>query len=546
MDIPSSVKSIADGAFNYCRGVASVTIPPSVTQIEGAAFFQCSGLTSVTIPSSVTYIGKSAFRECSSLTSATILSPDVEIAERMFEDCTNLTSVTMVEGVNHIGKKAFFGCKKLLSVTIPSSVEEIGEDAFSGLNEIRTIYTGVGATYRLKRMLANSGMYVDGIEFIEKDLSAVPTEDEPVVDPTKPTEGPDTPVVGPANPTEEPDTPAVDPTKPTEEPDTPVVEPEPMRVGETTGGIAEKDAAPYAAAAAVYDGYVYVGKQMKGSVQLKIAKGKVDKKTGKFAAKVTATVQLADGTKKLSFKNGVADETGAITAMSANGWTLAPAVGVDGLGGTLVNGSKKYELDGVRNIFTAKDAASKAAAGKALGAYQGVYCLAWDAGCLTVTVAAKGKAKVAGTVNGVKVTATSQLLVGAGCACVPVVEFKKAYFAFNLWLEGGKVEVGDVEGAEQVAPFGAVAGKAGTQLGAAITIGELPAGYSRFEDAKSEAMKLKLNAKTGAISGSFKVFTLVNGKQKKASVAVTGVQIGSVGYCTGTIKKVGSVPITVR
>ena len=60
---------IAGGAFDDCRGLASVTIPSSVTTIGDMAFEYCRGLTSITIPSSVTCIGRYAFDGCESLTS---------------------------------------------------------------------------------------------------------------------------------------------------------------------------------------------------------------------------------------------------------------------------------------------------------------------------------------------------------------------------------------------------------------------------------------------------------------------------------------------
>jgi len=60
-DIPASVTSIGDWAFDYCDGLTNVIIPASVTSIGICAFECCTGLTSVTIPDSVTSIGSSAF-----------------------------------------------------------------------------------------------------------------------------------------------------------------------------------------------------------------------------------------------------------------------------------------------------------------------------------------------------------------------------------------------------------------------------------------------------------------------------------------------------
>jgi len=65
--IPSTVTTIAQNAFVYCKNLTSIKIPDSVTRIEFEAFFGCTGLTSVRIPESVAYIGLESFSECSSL-----------------------------------------------------------------------------------------------------------------------------------------------------------------------------------------------------------------------------------------------------------------------------------------------------------------------------------------------------------------------------------------------------------------------------------------------------------------------------------------------
>ncbi|MGE5429256.1 MAG: leucine-rich repeat protein [Methylococcaceae bacterium] len=63
-EIPSTVTTIGDYAFYYCRTLTSVTIPSSVTTIGKYAFYYCNGLTTLTIPSSVTSIGACAFYSC--------------------------------------------------------------------------------------------------------------------------------------------------------------------------------------------------------------------------------------------------------------------------------------------------------------------------------------------------------------------------------------------------------------------------------------------------------------------------------------------------
>ena len=69
--IPSSVTSISNWAFEWCKSLTSISIPNSVTSIGINAFSGCLGLTSISIPNSVTSIGINAFAYCSGLTSIT-------------------------------------------------------------------------------------------------------------------------------------------------------------------------------------------------------------------------------------------------------------------------------------------------------------------------------------------------------------------------------------------------------------------------------------------------------------------------------------------
>ena len=117
VEIGSHVTSIGDFAFEFCSGLASVTIPDSVTSIGQEAFSGCSGLTSITIPDSVTSIGFSAFWDCTSLTSVTIPDSVTSIGDYAFERCSGLTSVTfsgktksIVQGMENYSWSLPSGC----------------------------------------------------------------------------------------------------------------------------------------------------------------------------------------------------------------------------------------------------------------------------------------------------------------------------------------------------------------------------------------------------------------------------------------------------
>lgn len=136
--IPSSVTSIGNYAFMYCRGLTSIEIPSSVTSIENEAFWNCHSLTSIEIPSSVTSIENDVFWNCCGLTSIRIPSSVISIGNYAFSDCRALTSIKIPSSVTNIGVFAFKNCKNL-DVIIDNSEKNVsvGWDAFKGCKSVK-------------------------------------------------------------------------------------------------------------------------------------------------------------------------------------------------------------------------------------------------------------------------------------------------------------------------------------------------------------------------------------------------------------------------
>lgn len=149
--IPSSVKSIEEGAFESCK-LTSVMLPANLTSIGGFAFCGCTSLTgSITIPASVTSIVRNAFNGCNKLTGINVdtdnqnyssmygILYDKDQADLLF--CPlGLTSVTIPYGVTSIANNAFYECSGFTSVTIPASVTSIGSYAFCNCSKLASVY----------------------------------------------------------------------------------------------------------------------------------------------------------------------------------------------------------------------------------------------------------------------------------------------------------------------------------------------------------------------------------------------------------------------
>jgi len=341
----------------------------------------------------------------------------------------------------------------------------------------------------------------------------------------------------------------------------------------------EVDGAVPADAASEYNGYLYdeTSGEVKGSIQVKV--GKPGKKDGKATVKATVVV----GTKKVTLKG--ADKGKA--ALSADGPTEIELVGGEAceiaLGADGISGFYGACLiDGSRNFFASKDKAEVNAANDVLSKWLGSFMAVWDGGSLGVTIAAKGKVKVSGTLadGKTKVSASTVLLVGEEWSCISVAA-PKASLAFTLWLshDGQTIEaegLGEdalvgipgtlpggaafrIDADEFAAAFGQALlpylpdGVPVTQKGAKWTLPK--AGKVAYKNGAVDASKLGENpcglkltykAKDGTFKGSFKVYAEVKGKPKATTVNVTGFLLNGVGYGTATVKGKPPVAVTIE
>ena len=406
-----------------------------------------------------------------------------------------------------------------------------------------------------------------------KDMS-VPNP-SPSPDPTPNPEPAPTPIPSP-NPEPEPEpTPEPEPSKPE------------LGVGDySVAGDKLVGTAPENAAS-VYDGYLYLKNTVVGTIQVKVSKPKLNKKLSIATAKTSVTIQI-NGEKKVSLKDEINLASGEFIATDKKSdRTLILKLGLDGITGTF----GKYDIDGARNFFDSKDKSEKSTAEETLKPYLGTYSMILDGGILSVTIAKKGKVTIKGAIDGNKVSAKAQALIGEKMICIPVIYSKKSVnLAFTIWLpiNGGNAVIIGLDYA--------IIGKAGTLKNGAkfvidgdigdfietedsstlellpdnetITVskskwlvadGIKPAkvAYKKGEFTITEGkkgagivnpsgLKLSYKSKDGSFTGSFTAYAIVKGKLKKHKATVEGILIGDVGYGTITIKKIGTWAVTIE
>lgn len=129
--IPNTVKTIGDGAFQYCWNLTSLNLPQDgVLESIGTNAFEEAILLSqaLNVPKSVKKIGNSAFSTARVLTSINFSQDGVleEIGDKAFYDTRLCTSVSIPKTVKYIGDNAFYSGLTTLTIPVDSQLEHLG------------------------------------------------------------------------------------------------------------------------------------------------------------------------------------------------------------------------------------------------------------------------------------------------------------------------------------------------------------------------------------------------------------------------------------
>lgn len=127
-DLPESIESIHDYAFQYCD-LTEIGLPENIKTIGENAFEGCTYLKRIEIPESVCSIEKETFAWCCNLESIHIPQSVSRIGEAAFSWCESLADIELSEGVKSIEGSAFAGCG-MSEIKLPGSLEHLEEWAF--------------------------------------------------------------------------------------------------------------------------------------------------------------------------------------------------------------------------------------------------------------------------------------------------------------------------------------------------------------------------------------------------------------------------------
>ena len=151
--VPSTVKTIDQGAFDYSYGLKEITLPEGLEEIKAMAF-SISGLTSLTIPSTVTYIGEGFVmfspdlkeivlaegNKSYKIEGGMMFDADKTMLYKVLPECKTLTIPETVTKIC-MGSIEFTDLKTLI---IPNTVKEMAGFAVCDNPQLKTLVIGNG------------------------------------------------------------------------------------------------------------------------------------------------------------------------------------------------------------------------------------------------------------------------------------------------------------------------------------------------------------------------------------------------------------------
>lgn len=176
IEIPDSVKSIDDEAFEGCDYLKTVKLPAKLYNVGKRVFANCKKLQTVENMEAA-MIGEEVFAECPSLAKdMTILNNATSIPERFAANNLSLKSFVVPATIEKIGRQAFYGCKELSVVDFSqaTNLKEIEMTAFADTG-IKEIVLPASLT-KIGREVFADCRNLTSVTFTDSNIKLLPTE----------------------------------------------------------------------------------------------------------------------------------------------------------------------------------------------------------------------------------------------------------------------------------------------------------------------------------------------------------------------------------
>lgn len=131
VELPNSLQTIGNNAFDGCSGPPTIQIPFNVTKIEEYAFSSCTMLQTIELPNSIEILEAGAFYECTALYKATLSESMTSIESYVFSGCQRLAYVVIPDSIVEIKFSAFYNCYALKDIYYTGTEEDWSQIAIS-------------------------------------------------------------------------------------------------------------------------------------------------------------------------------------------------------------------------------------------------------------------------------------------------------------------------------------------------------------------------------------------------------------------------------
>lgn len=137
--LPETLTSIGQYAFQNCTSLALTELPTGLTSLSNAVFSGCTKLALTKLPDSLLTIGTSTFSGCSVLAFQELSSSITTIGNYAFQNCINLAITNVPDNVTSLGTGAFKGCSKLTNIEVSANVKTINSYTFQSCSNLQNV-----------------------------------------------------------------------------------------------------------------------------------------------------------------------------------------------------------------------------------------------------------------------------------------------------------------------------------------------------------------------------------------------------------------------